>query len=292
MSLASSLITNSTAEAYYGWVAINFMSGSFNTGGGDGAANRINEVGLGALDLGGASTQITVTVDAASPVRGLLTARFNGRSYTLYAQSFLGYGANLFSDKLKAAAAGNVTNGAGNDPCLLSGTPEEYASYNNMSLRGGSSYAGCKSAAIAAFELVDESVCYGTDGGCAGLTEAACKCTIEGQGRPAIDSSISFVGMSNFDRILKGSLKVPSTGGWPAAAVANTAEFCGLNFTEGTARLSGTKAKYVATTCTTAVQATELMSTAYQLGSNNVAFESYIGKFEVTWALGVSDRSH
>lgn len=265
-----------TAEAYYGWVAVNFMSGAFKVDGG---------AGLGALDLGGASTQITVAVDAASPLPGLLTARFNGREYTLYAQSFLGYGANLFDDKMKAAAAAN---GGGNAPCLLRGTPAEFANYNNVTLVGGSSYTGCKEAAINGFLLAADSTCYaaGGGGGCAGLTEATCRCTIEGQGRPVIDTSTKFVGMSNFDNILAGNLKVPADGGWPAAAVASTEEFCGLNFTEAQAKLSGTSANYVASTCTTAVQATELMSTAYNLGSNTVAFKKDIGKFEVTWALG------
>lgn len=55
------------AEAYYGWIAVNYLLGTFSGDNGNAA-----ELGVGSLDLGGASTQIAAAVseckfDGCSP---------------------------------------------------------------------------------------------------------------------------------------------------------------------------------------------------------------------------------
>lgn len=45
------------AEAYYGWVAVNYLLGTFGADTGDKTG-----ISAGSLDLGGASTQIAVAV--------------------------------------------------------------------------------------------------------------------------------------------------------------------------------------------------------------------------------------
>jgi hypothetical protein len=89
---------------------------------------------------------------------------------------------------------------------------------------------------------------------------AACKCTVEGRAQPTIPVSNPFIAMSNFATVLAGGLKVDEFTGWPAAAKQATASFCNLSYAAGAAQLAGTKAQYVASTCVTAVQATELLS--------------------------------
>lgn len=65
-------------EGLYGWVSLNYLT--HNLGG---------EVTNGALDLGGASTQITFETTAKYANK---TFTYNGKSYYVFAKSFLGMG--------------------------------------------------------------------------------------------------------------------------------------------------------------------------------------------------------
>jgi hypothetical protein len=195
----------------------------------------------------------------------------------------LGYGANLFNDKIKAVSAA----ADGVDPCLLTGTPANQSMSGDTTLTGSSDYAGCLAYTNTAFEMVDAEACYMTvNKSCYGNDAGGCACTIEGNPRPTIPSDNKFLAMSNYATILVGNLNVPEETGWPSDALAATSAWCALSYEAGHAQLPTTPLQYVASTCMTAVQATELLSVAYGLKSNPIHMAADVNGVEATWALG------
>ncbi|KAK3738385.1 hypothetical protein QZH41_017224 [Actinostola sp. cb2023] len=81
-------------EAVFGWITLNFLKGTFSS------SNSI-----GALELGGASTQNTFRVSDKGTGQPMLTVKLAGKTYPLYAHSYLGYGAKEATDSyLKSLA--------------------------------------------------------------------------------------------------------------------------------------------------------------------------------------------
>ncbi|KAI8053392.1 nucleoside phosphatase GDA1/CD39, partial [Syncephalis plumigaleata] len=66
-------------EGVYGWLAANTLLDELRTS---------NQTTVAALDLGGASTQITFQ-PAVSPLEGMYAARINGTNHNLYTHSYL-----------------------------------------------------------------------------------------------------------------------------------------------------------------------------------------------------------
>jgi hypothetical protein len=91
-----------TSEAFYGWVAANALRQTFDAT----APVPAGSLGVGSLDLGGASTQIAVAVDPSLSSPGLVSATFSGKTYVIYAASFLGCVARGRRPVAKQAQAG------------------------------------------------------------------------------------------------------------------------------------------------------------------------------------------
>ncbi|XP_077595243.1 ectonucleoside triphosphate diphosphohydrolase 1 isoform X2 [Stigmatopora nigra] len=114
-------ILSGQEEGAYGWVTVNYLD------------DRLKQ-GLkttGALDLGGASTQISfvsTTWDGVEAPANSVTFRLYGNDYNLYTHSFLCYGKD---QALKMALAQQTRSGPGsiNDPCFHPG----YVETNNYS---------------------------------------------------------------------------------------------------------------------------------------------------------------
>ncbi|XP_048876665.1 ectonucleoside triphosphate diphosphohydrolase 2-like [Brienomyrus brachyistius] len=87
------VILSGQQEGAYGWVTVNYLMEKFIKYGFIGRWQSANTETIGALDLGGASTQITfVTREAAEDRRNHMTLRLYGQDYNLYTHSFLCYG--------------------------------------------------------------------------------------------------------------------------------------------------------------------------------------------------------
>ncbi|XP_048407289.2 ectonucleoside triphosphate diphosphohydrolase 1 isoform X1 [Stegostoma tigrinum] len=103
-------------EGVFGWITVNYLKeniGKDNVGG--------NPETLGALDLGGASTQITFVPDGKiESEESALHIRLYGKSYNIYTHSYLCYGKDqalkLLLEKLNASDDGTVLN-----PCFNKG---------------------------------------------------------------------------------------------------------------------------------------------------------------------------
>lgn len=98
-------ILSSQAEGVFGWVTTNYLLENFIKYDWGGLWLRPQGKTLGALDLGGASTQITF--ETSSVLEDPSTAvqlRLYGHQYNLYTHSFLCYGRDQVLLRLKAAA--------------------------------------------------------------------------------------------------------------------------------------------------------------------------------------------
>ena len=218
-------------------------------------------------------------------------AVFNGARYSVYAVSFLRYGANYFNDKVLQASV-DANAGTGTDPCLLTNTPQASGAFNYTDetasgARGGSSYEGCATLTRQQLSIAPASMCYEAGGECGGFEESACRCTIMGAAQPVFPTSTEFIGMSNYYNVLRRNLNVPAEGGWPSAALANVAAFCGQDWAAAKTNFSKIPDEFLATTCQIGVQlVTMLGEDAYGLTNNSILLADEIQGVKVTWALG------
>ncbi|XP_010895951.1 ectonucleoside triphosphate diphosphohydrolase 1 isoform X1 [Esox lucius] len=106
-------IISGQEEGAFGWVTVNYLSDRLKQGSGT----------TGALDLGGASTQITFATnqdETGESAENTVTFRLYGNDYFLYTHSFLCYGKDQV---LKLALAQQTQAGASTllDPCFNQG---------------------------------------------------------------------------------------------------------------------------------------------------------------------------
>uniref|UniRef100_A0A3Q0SUJ2 Ectonucleoside triphosphate diphosphohydrolase 2 n=1 Tax=Amphilophus citrinellus TaxID=61819 RepID=A0A3Q0SUJ2_AMPCI len=96
-------ILSGKEEGAYGWVTVNYLSENFIKYGFEGHWFSPSRPTVGALDLGGASTQITfATQEKIEDTDDLMKLRLYGHEYTLYTHSFLCYGKDQFLKRLLA----------------------------------------------------------------------------------------------------------------------------------------------------------------------------------------------
>ncbi|TEA38231.1 hypothetical protein DBR06_SOUSAS110080, partial [Sousa chinensis] len=114
-------------EGAYGWITINYLLGRFtqklswfNLKPSEGDTQET----YGALDLGGASTQITFVPrnGTTESSNNTLHFRLYGKNYGVYTHSFLCYGKDqALLQKLSKDLQASATNGTIRDPCFHSG---------------------------------------------------------------------------------------------------------------------------------------------------------------------------
>ncbi|CAH1783850.1 unnamed protein product [Owenia fusiformis] len=127
-SLSQVRIITGAEEGVFGWITVNFLFGSFGNFKPsvwlDLQPSQNAEETLGALDMGGASTQITFlhNHDASIPVEYAKKVRLYGHDYNLYSYSFLCYGIKeaVRRYRVNLLKAANFTDVIP-DPCSHSG---------------------------------------------------------------------------------------------------------------------------------------------------------------------------
>ena len=169
-------IISGEEEGTYGWIAANYLKNTLNTGD--------SEKTYGALDLGGASTQISFT-----PIESILANMFpvhisSKVDYQIYTHSFLYYGVNeaisRFNEKL---IADGKTNKNVPNPCYPKG-------YNDNGFNGTSDWNACLSKTLDLFDF--NAPCYYSD------QNAQRRCSFNGIYQPSIQDGKKFIGMSAF----------------------------------------------------------------------------------------------
>ncbi|XP_063051224.1 ectonucleoside triphosphate diphosphohydrolase 2-like [Engraulis encrasicolus] len=157
-------ILSGQEEGAYGWVTVNYLFENFIKYGFVGEWITPKRDTVGALDFGGASTQITFqTQDTVEDKGNAMTLTLYGRTYSLYTQSFLCYGRDQVLKQLLAhlhktqGASGAITHPCYplgysvsisldkifESPCTKDKRPSPYNSKDMLEVVGSGNYQHC-----------------------------------------------------------------------------------------------------------------------------------------------------
>ncbi|XP_041825329.1 ectonucleoside triphosphate diphosphohydrolase 2 [Melanotaenia boesemani] len=157
-------ILSGQEEGAYGWVTVNYLSENFIKYGFVGHWFKPSRPTVGALDFGGASTQITfATQEPVEDGRDMKKLLLYGQEYSLYTHSFLCYGQDQFLKRLLAHIvksqgysesvthpcypAGHSTelkmDHIFNSPCTAKHKPSSYNPQAALTVRGSGQYEQC-----------------------------------------------------------------------------------------------------------------------------------------------------
>ncbi|XP_004457018.1 ectonucleoside triphosphate diphosphohydrolase 1 isoform X2 [Dasypus novemcinctus] len=281
-------------EGAYGWITINYLLGKFtqkmswfplvSTG-------RNSKETFGALDLGGASTQITfVPQDRSfeSPAN-FLQFRLYGTDYSVYTHSFLCYGKDQALLQKLAKDIQETSNGTLQDPCFHPGFEkkmnisdlynnpctkrfEKTLPFNWFKIQGTGNYKQCQQSILGIFNT---SYCPYT------------QCSFNGiflpplQGKFGAFSAFYFV--MNFLNLTLN--KVTSQ----EIAIDTMEEFCSKPWAELKRTFGGVKEKYLSEYCFSGAYILSLLMHGYHFKEDNWSNIHFMGKIrgsDVGWTLG------
>lgn len=165
-SYRGAAILSGQEEGAYGWVTVNYLLENFIKYGFVGHWFSPGKPTVGALDFGGASTQITfATQEEVEDKRDMRKLRLYGHEYSLYTHSFLCYGQDQVLKRLLAhivksqgysesithpcyPAGHNRTlplSSIFNSPCTEKYKPSSYNSQATLTIQGSGHYEHCQS---------------------------------------------------------------------------------------------------------------------------------------------------
>lgn len=158
------VILSGEEEGAYGWVTVNYLLENFIKYGFVGRWFSPGRATVGALDFGGASTQITfVTQEELEDAKDRIKLRLYGQDYSLYTHSFLCYGKDQFLKRLLAHLVKSQGNSASishpcypaghrrnlkfgsvfDSPCTIGSKPSSYSPQAPLTVQGSGHYEQC-----------------------------------------------------------------------------------------------------------------------------------------------------
>lgn len=164
-SYQGAAILSGQEEGAYGWVTVNYLLENFIKYGFVGRWFSPGRSTVGALDFGGASTQITfATQEEIEDEHDMMKLRLYGHEYSLYTHSFLCYGQDQFLKRLLAhivksqgysGSVGHPCYPAGhirqvklddifNSPCTKKYKPSSYDPQASLTVEGTGHYEHCQ----------------------------------------------------------------------------------------------------------------------------------------------------
>ncbi|KAM8828901.1 ectonucleoside triphosphate diphosphohydrolase 2 [Spinachia spinachia] len=165
-SFQGAAILSGQEEGAYGWVTVNYVLENFIKYGFVGRWLSPGRPTVGALDFGGASTQITfATQEVVEDADDMMKLRLYGHEYSLYTHSFLCYGQDQMLKRLLAhivksqGHSGSVIhpcypadhttiltlNSMFDSPCTAKYRPSSYDPQASLTVRGSGHYEQCLS---------------------------------------------------------------------------------------------------------------------------------------------------
>ncbi|XP_045417950.1 ectonucleoside triphosphate diphosphohydrolase 2 isoform X1 [Lemur catta] len=275
-------------EGVFGWVTANYLLENFIKYGWVGRWFRPRKGTLGAMDLGGASTQITFeTASPAEDPASEVQLRLYGQHYRVYTHSFLCYGRDQILRRLLASALqthgfhpcwprGYSTQVLLQDvyqsPCTVAQQPQAFNSSARVSLAGSSDPALCRDLVSRLFSF---SSCRFS------------RCSFNGVFQPPVAGNFiafsAFFYTVDFLRTVMG-LPVVTLQQLEAATVT----VCNQTWAELQARAPGQRAR-LADYCAGSMFVQQLLSRGYGFDARTfggVAFQKKAADTAVGWALG------
>ena len=177
-------------EGTFGWVAVNSLLGTLQSQ---------SSQTFGALDLGGASTQVTFHPDE-SILAGLFPLKIAQNSHMLYTHSYLYYGADQARYRMYTDLESTATKGVDtvNNPCFPKGyTEAPNPTHPTVEFVGTSDWPKCLAAAsklITDYQPLTPS----SPNGVQCLHSDHERCTFNGVYQPKIPAGMTLLAMSSF----------------------------------------------------------------------------------------------
>ncbi|XP_072518314.1 ectonucleoside triphosphate diphosphohydrolase 2 [Salminus brasiliensis] len=292
-SFRGATILSGQEEGVYGWVTVNYLLENFIKYSFVGHWTNPSRKTVGALDLGGASTQITfLTPDEVEDKKDQMTLRLYGRDYSLYTHSYLCYGKEEFLRRLLALLI--TSQGTPNtvyhpcypsdhnetlkleqvfeSPCTKSQRPPSYRPQASVTLQGTGDYHLCLGNISEIFSWQDCPFSH---------------CSFDHVFQPSITGS--FMAFSVF--FFTHSFVQRSTGitiSTPKLLQQAAQAVCNMTITEMSGRVDDEKL-YLREYCALTVYIQVLMLRGYgfdEQSLSRVSFQKKAGDASVGWALG------
>eukprot|EP01095_Lingulamoeba_sp_RSL-Kostka_P013483 TRINITY_DN5608_c0_g1_i1.p1 TRINITY_DN5608_c0_g1~~TRINITY_DN5608_c0_g1_i1.p1 ORF type:complete len:434 (-),score=140.11 TRINITY_DN5608_c0_g1_i1:102-1403(-) len=251
-------------EGVYGWITVNYLSGTLQEG------NIYNT--LGALDLGGASTQITFVPQNVPKENGYTLVLANVE-YPLYAYSYLGYG-NDQARELKDVTLiqDNSFPTLTNDGCLPTPYEENVdIESSTYTLRGSSSFYQCLNESVRI--LFKDKSC------------SLEPCSFDGVYQPALRGDFLAFSAYVYNTDFFG---LPSDSGIKKLGMAGK-EFCNLTYDElKKYYIDNPSWDFITTYCFLDSYVISLLTEGFgfPIDEESITFKDNIDNIEIGWALG------
>uniref|UniRef100_A0A8C1LM86 Ectonucleoside triphosphate diphosphohydrolase 2b n=1 Tax=Cyprinus carpio TaxID=7962 RepID=A0A8C1LM86_CYPCA len=287
------VILSGQEEGVYGWVTVNYLLENFIKYGYVGRWLNSGRKTVGALDLGGASTQITFeTPETVENKLNSMTMRLYGQEYSLYTHSYLCYGKEEALRQILAYLVELQDNTSKvyhpcypsdftdvfkleqvfDSPCTVSKRPKPYNPHSWIRVQGTGGYHSClgNTSNIFSFQFCPFS-----------------QCSFNGVFQPNISGG--FMAFSAY--FFTHSYLQQSTGiniRTFAQLEEATQAVCSMTIEEMTKKAPDLK-NYLKDYCEVAVYIQVLMLRGYNFDESsfqNVAFQKKAGEVSVGWALG------
>ncbi|MCB9703395.1 MAG: hypothetical protein H6711_16000 [Myxococcales bacterium] len=238
-------------EGLYGWITANYALGRLTS----------DEPTVGALDLGGASAQITF-VPADAQGAPTMNVKFGDKSFAVYTHSYLGYG----QDQARKYVA--------DDACFPKGLN-----------KGKGKFAECvkKLEPVVKAKKCEAAACgLANPGGDARL----------GVPQPAIPADMAFYAFANYAftaSFLKPAAPTPAALAEAAGGPKGKAGFCGTPWAKITEANQSTPPEYLENYCFSAAWITVLLDNlGFAADTDKITWTNEIGEQEAGWTLGAA----
>ncbi|KAL6036716.1 hypothetical protein STEG23_001085 [Scotinomys teguina] len=275
-------------EGVFGWVTANYLLENFIKYGWVGRWIRPRKGTLGAMDLGGASTQITFeTTSPSEDPDNEVHLRLYGQHYRVYTHSFLCYGRDQVLQRLLASALqidhlhpcwpkGYSTQvllrEVYQSPCTMGQRPQTFNSSGLVRVSGTSNPALCRDLVSGLFNF---SACPFS------------QCSFNGVFQPPVTGNfIAFSAFYYTVDFLRTVMRLPM--GTLQQLEAATEIVCNQTWAELQARVPGQQAR-LADYCAVAMFIQQLLSRGYHFDERSfsgVVFQKKAADTAVGWALG------
>lgn len=279
-------ILSGEEEGLFGWLAVNHLYEKLWR-----KVDSKRVPSLGALDLGGASTQITfepnsdimasyVEYNSPNLIRDGDSGHGLPERYQLYSTSFLGNGLNELLDRHRALLVqGQTSDAPVTDPCLNSGAKEIFKDVNGRSfeLIGSSGAESCKTQLA---KLVNLSApCAVHD------------CSFDGRYQPRMEANEDtvFIAFSGFHSVVDTAAVPEEVASLDDLSTYAALEICALPWDDLVAKLPDSNPEYLVRSCTSLLYMVFLLRDGYGISGvkkGAVLFQRAVDNVEVSWALG------
>ncbi|XP_078664420.1 ectonucleoside triphosphate diphosphohydrolase 8-like isoform X3 [Branchiostoma floridae x Branchiostoma belcheri] len=255
-------------EGVFGWISVNFLMGVFDS--------NSDTTTYGALDMGGASTQITFLPEGQI-FANLFPLYIAGRRYDLYTNSFLKFGQDQFRLQVHRHLYNQAAdkNAVMDSPCDLQGylEPVDLGDNKVANIKGtGNPNQQCR--ALVRQLLGLNQTCY---------TEP---CSIVGVYQPPVGDTI-FYGTAGYYYTGSGVGAAPEDGGFTSVNnfQTKTDDFCSLTLAQATNQSGEFAYNY----CMSGNYMAALLSDGYNIDASavdKIFVAEEINGVDIGWALG------